>query len=278
LSTSYSSSHPQRIQVHTEEYQEELVPYSGNLLLRKYRRGPRPPYAILPAPQPNSTTLWSLKFDTTLGLYFWKNNLTKKQSQVPPESILPLFFEPEPSPPATESDEEEEDEEFREPEEHSEHYPLLEDPVQATQEQENPLVTATTPVQEFIPYSFSAPVFQTPITGPSTFIPRSLKKQDLESSDNLAPRPTTTSVNLHPFLGLPSALRQPPPANVFSNALQLAVLANMAGAAQAAAPQPPAPVTLDQLRTQMNKLKGTTVSFSGKEDPHAFKNKMALLI
>lgn len=52
----------------------------------------------------------------------------------------------------------------------------------------------------------------------------------------------------------------------------------------AAPPAPPAllmaaaPVTLDQLTTAMNKLKGGTLSFNGSGDALGFKNKMQLLI
>jgi len=255
-----------------EEYQEELVPYSGNQLLGKYRRGPGPPYAIPPQPHPFSNEVWSIKFDTTFGRYFWKNNYTRKQSRVPPDSILPHFLEPEPSPPQTEQ---EEDEEFEDPEESPRHQPLLQrDPVQATQEQGNPLTVATTPVEDFVPLLFTNPVFSTPVLGRTSgqrISPPPIIGSD--SSNDAQPNP----VVVHPFLGIPLALRQPPPA---SNILRLIGILrpNMAGAAAAPPPNPPAAVTLDQLRTQINKLKGTSVSFSGREDPHAFKNKMALLI
>ena len=177
----------QRIQEHSEEYQEEIVPYSGNQLLGKYRRGPGPPYVIPLLLHPHSNEVWALKFDTTFRKYFWKNNYTKRQSWVPPDSILAHFEEPEPSPPVTEQ---EEDKEFEDPEELPRHQALLQpprDPVQAMQEQENPLTVATTPVEDFIPQSLFHLVFNTPIlrrTSRQRISPPLLSDQTLATTDS----------------------------------------------------------------------------------------------
>ena len=264
----------------TQAYQEETVPWSGEGNSRKgtHIRGPGPPYALPPEPHPPDTQGKRLYWSEARGLFYWFNVLTGNCAYVPPPAaILQIPF--------TEEDEVElEALETPPPSEDDRPAPFL--PVQdALQiEQENPLTLATTPWDTPVPLLLPAttPIASTPLIGEAPPLER--QPTPPKDSPDTPPQPLQPQIyTVHPFTHLPAALSAPPqlpPAiinNIFSF-LGPPVQQQAMAAAAAAPPVPPAGVTLNDLTTQINKLKGTALNFSGTGEPIGFKNRMKLLI
>jgi len=255
-----------------EEYQQEPIPFSGNYIEGKYHRGPGPPYSIPPEPHPTGALPWKPGFDRQLGIYFWRNKYKKEEPDqyFPPDKILQELLQdvgeryPD-TPPASESEEEE----LQEPEPEKEESPrpinidLTEEPQEPSP---NPLTLATDPSPSPIPALIETPIALTPASGPTQLTRQ--KTPDTDSSTGTPPALVVPlQVQVHPFTQLPLALSTCIPQLVLANISQFIQLRQQMAAV-------PAGVTMAQLRQQMNKLQGTKIHFTGKENPNDFKNKM----
>jgi hypothetical protein len=145
------------------------------------------------------------------------------------------------------------------------------------QEQENPLTVATTWIGSPLPeFQTTQP---TPLAETSLLVRQPTPEPSPPSPEELELGPLDIrQVKIHPFTKSPPALSTlvNPIVNVFHAPQQ-----QVPPVLPPPPPVPPMaqPVTIDQLRAQINQLKDhNTDTFSGKEDPNAFKNKMQLKI
>jgi len=250
---------PAQSELHSEEYQTKLVPFSGDQLEGKYHRGPGPPYSTPAPPHPTRDLNWQATWDQSHGIYRWRNRDNHSEFQyLPPQLVLERLFKetderyPE-TPPGSDTESEQE---FQDPD--------SPEPIQVdTQETEtenpdpikplgyNPLSVATEPADSPIPYLLRTPIHETPSTGPVQLTrQRTLESQN--SSNNTEPfQQQPLQIQVHPFTGLLTALSGPLPQNILGNIFGFAFgnpnYINMAGAGGAAPQQPVAGVTMAQL-------------------------------
>ena len=280
-----------------EDFEEATVLWSGpdNTWRGTEVRGPGPPYNKPRHTLPRNSD-FRIHWDKKRGLWYWYHKTTLKTQYTPPFGILlqiPFTEEDyaeigeqptpgnEPEPPASPP------EILDEPPEDP---PLLlkgkgRAPTPIDTEQENPFTLATTSQGGYIPPLVHTPVQQTPASGSiSLWNPRS-PKQDSSPEPEPIQLPKQV-ITVHPFTKLPLALStRLPPAVIhnisafagFPQQLLQPVQPIVVQAIQAP-PMAAQPVTLADLTTAMNKLKGGALSFNGSGDALGFKNRMNLLI
>jgi hypothetical protein len=272
--------------------EDTCVKWSGRVERGIFKLGPGPPYTIPQEPHPPGTAIWKVTWDKEGGFYYWYHHITRHKQYDPPSDThdrLTFIWEEEQNneeEESTESDTADPPDSERDEESDSEQIQVdlpvqeqTEAPVQATQEQENPLTVATTwirsPLPEFqttqsTPLAETSLLVRQPTPEPS---PSSPEEPELGPLD-------IHQVKVHPFTNLPPALSTlvNPIINVFHTPQQ-----QVPPVLPPPPPVPPVmaaqPVTIDQLRAQISRIKDCdTDYFLGKEDPNAFKNKMHLRI
>jgi hypothetical protein len=288
---------PQQPSTPQESQTEDTrIKWSGRVERGIYELGPGPPYAVPPEPHPPGTAVWKVTFDKQRGYYYWYHHISRHKRYDPPSEThdrLTFIWEEEQNneeeEESTDSDTEDPPDSERDAESDSEQIQVdlpvqeqTEEPVQATQEQENPLTVATTWIGSPLPE------FQTTQSTPLAETSLLVRQPSPDPSPPSPPEPELgpldiTQVKVHPFTKLPPALstRFSPVVNIYHAPQQQVppVLPPPPPVPPVMAAPAAQPVTMDQLRAQISRIKDRdTDYFSGKEDPNAFKNKMHLRI
>ena len=278
--------------LHSQEYQDQYIPYSGGTLCGTRVQGPGPPYTLGRRYAPTAQGPWQPRFQSELGLVFWTNIVTTEYCFYPPTPILESYLEdksddeefeePAGEPPPESEESEQEIIVGRTPEriqiDPTEDFPLL----------RNPLTEATTPdTNTPVPAHTTSLLFQTPLVTTSQALVRQTEPEKKDSPDSDKDPlgslpPLLQNIAVPTFAGLPLALLQNQ--NIVANILHFAL---PQPPAPPAPPVPPAmaaaaagPITAADLQAGLNKLKGNSLIFYGRpgEHPLAFKNRIGMLI
>jgi len=267
---------PSQEEIQDPSYSARTVPWTGlgNTRLGLHIRGIGPPFQHPPPPFPKQTNTYPCSWNQNLGLYNWTHNQTGRVLLHPPANVLLLtrFTEEDlslfkPTPPESEKEDTETSSSDTSSEEEQEPEPIV-------VEQVNPLISATTPRNEPLP------TFRTPDTPLQVFPLLTRQATPPRDSPETPPQVLPTQViPVHLFTGLPPALSNVPilPTSIINNIFgfaNLQLVNNTPPVNMAVNP----PVTLNDLTTQINKLKGGSLNFSGSGDPVGFTNWMNLLI